>query len=236
MSLIKRITILAALATSTAGLSACGDLSLFLEKLTICAHGTNEEATQIGCVPANSGEPIPPFVEPSTAAAVRPGKALRARFTAKSVTRPDFFKRAGGAGATNIVTRGRFSGSLVGDSGARRRFSSGSWISRGELNYTIRSGKVTGDAYMLLRFRRRGAGSLCLSVGVKAAGTKRGKVESRGSFVALGGTGEGAKIVGSGSFSQVSGRSSGRLRARGRLQTGTRRPLPALCAALAQMR
>jgi hypothetical protein len=145
------------------------------------------------------------------------------------------FKRPGGAGATNVVARGRFSGSFVGDSRPGRRFSSGRWISRGELNYEIRSGKVTGDAYMLLRFKRRGAGSLCLSVGVKAPATKRGKVRARGSFIALGGTGEGAKIVGSGSFSQLSGR-RGRLRGRGRLQTGTTRPLPALCAALAQMR
>jgi hypothetical protein len=239
MSLIKRITILAALAAMTAGMGGCTTAEEVLRVLGRCPPEgpcpTPEPDPEAEPSPPVL-DPAPPFIEPSTASAGRRGKALRARFTAKSITPPVVFEQPGRVGATNLVSGGRFSGSLVGDSSGGRRFSSGRWISRGELNYKIRSRKFTGDAYMLLRFRRRGAGSLCLSVGIKAAGIKRGEVNARGSFIALGGTGEGAKIVGRGSFSQQSDRSTGRLRARGRLRIGTARPLPALCAALARLR
>jgi hypothetical protein len=253
MSLIKRITILAALAAMTAGMSGCGPdyFNWLLGRMTDCAHGETagtEEACNIGARGAPPEpdpeaepsppvvEPSPPVVEPTAAAAGRRGEQFRARFTGKPLGPIVALKRPGGAVISNLVPRGRFRVSFRGNSRLGRRFSSGRWTLRGDLNYKIRSRKLTGDAYMLLRFKRRGTGSLCLSVRGHARGIKNRKVQVRGSFVALGGTGEGAKLVGSGSFSQLSGRSSAGLRGRGRLRIGTTRPLPALCAALAQMR
>ena len=253
MSLIKRITILAALAAMAGGMSGCGPdyFNWLLGRLTDCAHGEmagTEEACDIGArgappepdpeaePPPPVVEPAPPVVEPSAAAAGPRGERFQARFAGKLRGNLVTFKRPGGAGASNVVLRGRFRLSFPGNPRLGRRFSSGRWTSRGDLNYKIGSRKVTGDAYMLLRFRRPGAGSLCLSVRGQARGMKGRKVQTRGSFVALGGTGEGAKMVGSGSFSQLSGRTGGGLRGRGRLHTGTSRPLPALCDALAQVR
>jgi hypothetical protein len=245
MNLIKRITILSALAAMTAGMSGCSpaDIDWLLGRLTGCAHGENagsEEACDIGVRPivprphpGPPPDPLSPVVDP--AAAGRRGEPFGARFTGKPLGRIVALKRPGGAVISNLVLRGRFRVWFRENSRLGRVFTSGRWISRGDLNYKIRSRKLTGDAYMLLRFRRPGAGSLCLSVRAQARGMKDRKVQARGSFVALGGTGEGAKLVGSGSFSQPSGRSGGGLRGRGRLRTGTRRPLPALCAALAQV-
>ena len=292
MSLIKRITILAALAAMTAGMSGCKIGPHLLKALTACAYGTvgacedpyydeDEEPGWGGPPPGEAtpppggvtdpagegtpgpadptappGDPTPPPGEgmpprgdraappnevplhiargSSAGAAGARGERFRARFAGKLRGRLVTFKRPGGAGASNVVVGGRFRVSFLGNSRLGRQFSSGRWTSRGDLNYKIRSGKLTGDAYILLRFRRPGAGSLCLSVRGQARVMKDRKVQARGSFVALGGTREGARIVGSGSFSQLSGRSSAPLRGRGRLRAGTRRPLPALCAALAQ--
>lgn len=200
--------------------------------------------------PTSPPDPPPPSPDPhrgegarasagsaSVAAASRTSKPFGARLSGKRLGLPAVSTRPGGVRASNLVARGRFQISLGGDARLRRRFSRGRWIARADASYTLASGKLSWNGYMLLRFGRRGAGSVCLSVRGRRVRARPGKgFRMRGGFVALGGTGEAARIIVSGSFSDPGGGRSITLRGRSRLRLGTRRPLPALCAALAQMR
>jgi hypothetical protein len=228
LKMIKRLALLAAVAAAALTTGGCA-FGEWLTHMHACSRGVTEACSYDG---PYYGE----YAKASRAAAQAgqgPKRRFRARFTNRKTTMsPAIIRQGGGSIASNVLVKGRFRGSLLGGSKAGRQFRRGRWISRGDLRYDSTARIYGGAAYVLLRFEKRGAGSLCLSVRFTVKRLKKGRFRERGRFVALGGTGAGAELVGTGRFTQTTGRRGGRMRGRSRLTTGAARPEPALCTAL----
>jgi hypothetical protein len=220
--MLKRLTILAALGAAALPTAGCG-LEDLLILMTDCAFG--QQCT--GVVESASAARVAAWSKAQGTAQARP---FRVAFRGRSVGDG----RAVRSGATVFASnraRGRFSGSVAGTL-LDRRFQRGRWSASAELEFDPATRTATGRGTVLLRFRDRRAGSVCLYTTVTRARRANGALRETGSITPIGGTGLGARLAGTARFTSRSGEKRGRMRGRSRIGLIDRPSVTSSCGSI----